>query len=241
GSIGIGLVARFLFGMIWGELPVPGARYSSIPVFPNILPDFLTDRRLDITLIELPIGRQSITITNFDLWIIIFAFILVFLVDYFFKHTKLGIAMRATSDSHELAQVSGIDTKRVIYYTWFIAAGITGFAGAWVRARQNNFSNIDGAEVYLLPIFAVAILGGVGSFRGGIIAAIILAFSRQVTIILFTIFQNSSGIFPLEDWLNIVTFAPAYKDGIGFIILIVVLLYRPQGISGSLDATRARV
>jgi branched-subunit amino acid ABC-type transport system permease component len=249
GSIGIGLVARFIFGMIWGELPTLGANYSSIPVFPAIpnipiisdLWTLLTDRRISIPIIDLPIGKQSINITNFDLWIVIFAFIFVFGVDYFFKHTKLGIAMRATSDSHDLAQVSGIDTKRIIYYTWFIAAGITGFAGAWVRAKQNNFSNIDGAEVYLLPIFAVAILGGVGSFKGGIIAAFILGFSRQITIILFTIFQNSSGIFPLEDWLNIVTFAPAYKDGVGFIILIVVLLYRPQGIAGSVEATRARV
>jgi neutral amino acid transport system permease protein len=240
-SIGIGIIARYVFGMIWGELPVPGAKYSSIPSFPGFIPEFLRETRYNIALLDTPFGFQRIAITNYELYIIFIAFILVYTVDYFFKNTKLGIAMRATSDSHELAQVTGIDTKRIIYYTWFIAAGITGFAGAWIRAKQNNFTLLDGSEVYLLPIFAAAILGGVGSFKGGIISSFILAFSRQGTVILFTQFQLSNGILPLEDILNIVTFAPGYADGIGFVILIIVLLFRPQGISGTVDVSRARV
>ena len=248
-SIGIGFVSRYLFGMIWGELPVPGARYSSIPIFPKFIPDFLQQGRYNITLINTPIGLQQINVTNFDLYIIILAFILVFVVDYFFKNTKLGIAMRATSDSYELAQVTGIDTQRIIYYTWFIAAGITGFAGAWVRTRNNNFSNVEGVQVWLLPVFAVAILGGIGSFRGGIISAFILAFARQTTVIVFNIFQDDYGIFPLQKWLDSIhflgfhglTFASGYADGIGFAILIVVLLFRPQGIMGTAETGRERV
>lgn len=248
-SIGIGFVARYLFGMIWGELPVPGATYSSIPEFPSFIPAILRRSRYIIPLFDTPFGFQQIAITNFELYIIILSFILVFAVDYFFKHTKLGIAMRATSDSYELAQVTGIDTQRIIYYTWFIAAGITGFAGAWVRAKQNDFTIVDGNQVYLLPVFAVAILGGIGSFRGGIIAAFILAYARQITVILFTQFELPNGIFPLEKWLGSIhflgfhgiTFAPGYADGIGFLILIIVLLFKPQGILGSVETGRERV
>lgn len=240
-SIGIGFIARYLFGMIWGELPVPGAVYSSIPIFPQFIPDFLRQGNYNIPLFNSMFGVQRITITNFQLYIIILAFVMVFMVDFFFRKTKTGIAMRATSDSFELAQVTGIDTKRIIYITWFLAAGITGFAGAWVRTTNNSFTNVDGNTYWLLPVFAVAILGGVGSFKGGIISAFILAFARQITTILFTQFQLKSGVFPLESMLNIVTFAPGYAEGIGFAILIVVLLFRPQGIAGSVEAGRERV
>ena len=238
---GIGFIARYVFGLIWGELPINGAQYDNTPIFPRFIPDFLRESRYNIPLIDTPFGFQRIAVTNFEIYIVILSFIMVFAVDRFFKRTKLGIAMRATSDSYELAQVTGIDTQRIIYYTWFIAAGLTGFAGAWVRAKQNSFSIVDGNQVYLLPVFAVAILGGIGSFRGGIIAAFILAFARQITVVLFTLFQMPNGILPLEKILNIVTFAPGYADGIGFFLLIVVLLFRPQGISGSVEVGRERV
>ena len=248
-SIGIGFVARYVFGMIWGELPTPGAKYNNIASFPSIIPAFLRETRYNIVLFNSPFGIQRIAITNIELYMIILAFVLVYIVDYFFKNTKLGIAMRATSDSNELAQITGIDTQRIIYYTWFIAAGLTGLAGAWVRARQVSFTNVDGNQVYLLPVFAVAILGGIGSFRGGIISAFILSFARVITIILFTIFETPNGIFPLEQWLGTIhilgfhgiTFAPGYADGIGFVILIIVLLIRPQGIMGTVETGRERV
>ncbi len=150
--------------------------------------------------------------------------------------------MRATADSTELAQVSGINTKRIIYYTWFLAAGLTGFGAAFVRANQARFSTYDGFWL-LLPIFAVVILGGVGSFRGGIIAALIISVSRQLTNVVFTQFQVAGG---LEDTLEqligfTITLSPNYMDGVAFLVLIIVLLVRPQGLYGSVEATRARV
>lgn len=197
------------------------------------------------------LGRQEILITNFELYIIIMSLIIVFAIDYMFKATKFGIAMRATSDSMELAQVSGINTTRVIYYTWFLAAGLTGLGGAFVRANQGSFHMYNGFYL-LLPIFATVILGGVGSFRGGIIAAVIISFVRQFTNVLFTQFQRTGGLpffiqnksfeILLQDIFGFtITFSPNYMDGVAFIVLIVVLLFRPQGISGSVEATRARV
>jgi branched-subunit amino acid ABC-type transport system permease component len=166
----------------------------------------------------------------------------VLAIDYIFKNTKFGIAMRATSDSFELADVCGINTKRIIFYTWFLAAGITGMGAAFVRATQARFSSLDGFFL-LLPIFTVVILGGVGSFRGGIVAAFIIAFSREIALIILTEAQKPFGLEQtLEEVLGFtITFAPAYADAIAFLVLIIVLLVRPQGIYGSVEATRARV
>jgi branched-subunit amino acid ABC-type transport system permease component len=188
------------------------------------------------------VGTQEIRITGFEVFIILMSLLMVFSIDYMFKSTKFGIAMRATSDSVELAQVSGINTTRIIYYTWFLAAGLTGLGAAFIRANQGSFHMYNGFYL-LLPIFAAVILGGVGSFRGGIIAAVIIAFVRQATNILFTQFQSTGG---LQDMLlNLtgytITFSPNYMDGVAFLVLIVVLLIRPQGIYGSVEATRARV
>ena len=188
------------------------------------------------------LGRQEIRVTGFEVYIVFVSIIMVVLVDYIFKNTRFGIAMRATADSTELAQVSGINTKRIIYYTWFLAAGLTGFGAAFVRANQARFSSYDGFYL-LLPIFAVVILGGVGSFRGGIIAAFVIAFTRQTTNIVFTQFQAPGGFEELlEKTIGFtITFSPNYMDGIAFIVLIIVLILRPQGIYGSVEATRERV
>jgi branched-subunit amino acid ABC-type transport system permease component len=254
-SIGLGIIIRNVLSMVFTDFPDKRGTFNELcpncTFLPN-LPGPLADLFSLIPFYNVSQGQfiinilpettlwsaQTIRVTNLDLIIVIIAIITVFAIDFLFRKTKFGIAMRATSDSQELAQVSGINTKRIILYTWFLAAGITGFGAAFVRATQPIFTSLDGALFWLLPVFAVAILGGVGSFRGGIIAAFIIAFARQATFILFTEFQRSGG---LEDILNIVTFSPSYADAIGFVVLILVLLFRPQGIAGSPDATRARV
>jgi branched-subunit amino acid ABC-type transport system permease component len=245
-SIGIGLIIRNVLSMVFGDFPRPDTATcptcTSKASFPDFFPAFLRKEFYTLTN-NLPIfGPQGIRITVFELYIILMSFVMVLAIDYVFTKTKFGIAMRATSDSMELAQVSGINTKRIVYYTWLLAAGLTGFGAAFVRANQPRFSTYDGFFM-LLPIFAVVILGGVGSFRGGIIAAFILAYARQITVIVFTDFQKPGGLeFLLEKYLGFtITFAPAYADGIGFVILILVLLFRPQGIRGTIEATRARV
>ncbi len=252
-SIGIGLILRNLLSMVFGDFPQPNLiacpTCTSNASMPGWLPELLRKEFYTLALTDnwRNFGPQVIRITVFELYIILMSLLMVIIIDYVFTHTKFGIAMRATSDSMELAQVSGIDTKRIVYYTWFLAAGLTGLGAAFVRANQPRFSTYDGFYM-LLPIFAVVILGGVGSFRGGIIAAFILAYARQLTVILFTEFQKPEfeSILGLESILErtigfTITFTPAYADGIGFIILILVLFFRPQGILGTVEATRARV
>lgn len=246
-SIGIGLIIRNLLTMIFGAYPEPNKTICptclsdlSLPGFLPNLNDFFT-----FTLTENnPIfGTQRIMINGSGILIIFTSIVMVLTIDYIFKHTKFGISMRATADSMELAQISGINTKRIIYYTWFLAAGLTGFGASIYRPYITGpFNSLTGFYM-LVPIFAVAILGGIGSFRGGIIAAFILAYARQITVILFSQFQTPGG---LEDILEkqigfTITFSPGYADAIAFAILIIVLLYRPQGIAGNIETTRDRV
>ena len=239
-TIGVGFVIRYLLAIIFGDSPQRGANYDNKPYFPSIIPELFREERYNIELFfRDPIfGTESINFTNYHLYLVIIAIVMVIAIDLMFRYTRFGIALRATSDSMELAQVSGINTKRIVYYTWFLAAGITGFAATLYRPTVGNFNNFTGFYL-LLPIFAVVILGGVGSFRGGIIAAIIIGFTRQfATVLISELKKDGLGKF-IND--NVITLAPQYADGIGFIILIIVLLYRPQGIMGSVDSTRARV
>ena len=233
-SIGIGLIVRNFLAMIFGNFPKPNIGGTSDAALP-----FDIDIGIKQTLIRNDpfFGNQGIFITSFEVIIIVMSIGTVIAVDYMFRKTKLGIAMRATSDSVELAQVSGINTRKVVFYTWFLAAGITGFGAALLRANQPRFSTLDGFMM-LLPIFAVVILGGVGSFRGGIISAFIIAGVRQSTVIIFTQFQRPDGLeFMIEDFFFRLTgikglaisFAPGYADGVGFFLLIILKLLRPHG------------
>jgi branched-subunit amino acid ABC-type transport system permease component len=245
-SIGIGLIIRNFLAMIFGAYPEPNKTICPTCSYDSSLPGFLPNLSnfFTFTLTENnPIfGTQWIRIGVSGILIIFTSIIMVLTIDYIFKHTKFGISMRATADSMELAQISGIDTQRIIYYTWFLAAGLTGFGASIYRPYMTGPFNILTGFYMLVPIFAVAILGGVGSFRGGIIAAFIIAYARQITVILFSQFQTPGG---LEDILEkhigfTITFSPGYADAIAFAVLIIVLLYRPQGIAGNVKNMRDR-
>lgn len=246
-SIGIGIIVRNFLAMIFGAYPGPNRAICptcvSNPSLPGFLPG-LDDIYTFILIQNDPtFGTQWIRINTTGIIIIFTSIVIVLAIDHVFKHTKFGIAMRATSDSMELAQISGVNTKRIIYYTWFLAAGLTGLGAAIYRPYLTGpFNNLTGFYM-LLPFFAVAILGGIGSFRGGIIAAFIIAYARQITVIIFSIFQYPGGLEDtLEQYLGFtITFSPGYADAIAFAVLIIVLLYRPQGIAGSVEATRERV
>lgn len=246
-SIGIGLIIRNFLAMIFGAYPEPNRAICptclSEPSLPEFLPDLNDFFTFALTENNPIFGTQWIRINGSGMLIIFTSIVMVLTIDYVFKNTKFGISMRATADSMELAQVSGVDTKRIIYYTWFLAAGLTGLGASIYRPYITGpFNSLTGFYM-LVPIFAVAILGGVGSFRGGIIAAFIIAYARQITVILFSQFQTPGG---LEDILEkqigfTITFSPGYADAIAFAVLIIVLLYRPQGIAGKIETTRDRV
>jgi branched-subunit amino acid ABC-type transport system permease component len=142
--------------------------------------------------------------------------------------------MRATADDDELAQITGINTRRVIYWTWFIAAGVTGL-GAMFLLSSSSFTPATAFDRYLLIIFAVVILGGFDSFEGTLVSGFIIAFIQTLTILMNAELANwekrsdhvRDFVFwnPIGDWFFVGPFG----------IMIIVLLVRPRGIFGLVD------
>jgi branched-chain amino acid transport system permease protein len=135
------------------------------------------------------------------------------LVGLMLKLTVLGKQMRALSDNLELAETTGINTKRVILYTWIFAGALAGLAGVLSGAITNLRPEL-GFEL-LLPIFAAVILGGIGDAFGALAAGLVL------------------GV--VTEWSTLVIDA-RWKVAVGFLVLVIVLIVRPQGIFGRAKA-----
>lgn len=175
----------------------------------------------------------SVIVPINHLWSFLIMVLIVLFLRYIFVFTTLGISMRATADDDELAQITGINTRRVIYWTWFIAAGVTGIGALW-RFEASNIIPASGF-LSLLIIFAVVILGGFDSFEGTLISAFIIAISQNVSSIMnrqLGVWEQESEeidklVFwnPKGDWTQVIPFA----------IIIIVLLIRPRGIFGVVD------
>jgi branched-chain amino acid transport system permease protein len=134
---------------------------------------------------------------------------LVVLLYLFLQRTKMGKAMRATADNMELARVSGIDTERVIVWTWGIGGALVA-AGGILYGIDVQLHPGMGFH-FLIPLFAATILGGIGNMYGALIGALIMGVAQQV-----------STFFLL----------PTYKPAVAFVVMILILLVRPQGIFG---------
>ncbi|WP_456475033.1 branched-chain amino acid ABC transporter permease [Candidatus Pyrohabitans sp.] len=153
-------------------------------------------------------------ISQVQIGIILAAVVAILVFHLILTRTRLGKAMRATSDNPTLAMASGIPVDRVVLATWFLGGGIAGVAGVF-RAADTRLIPTLGWEV-LLPVFAVVLLGGIGSFYGAIIAAYVIAFAENVGVLILASLGLHTG----------------YRPAIAFFILILVLIFRPQGILG---------
>lgn len=154
-----------------------------------------------------------VRVTGIWLWLILAALVIGGVMHLMLVKTKIGKAMRATSSNPELALSSGINIDRVALTTWFIGAALAGIAGLF-RAAGTRLSPLLGWDI-LLPTFAVTILGGIGSFYGAIAAAFIIGLAENVGVVILV----SLGL------------STEYRMAIAFVILIVTLILRPQGLS----------
>ena len=142
--------------------------------------------------------------------IIVSAFGVMAVLYVVIRYTKYGKAQRAVADSRELARMTGINAARIVQVTWLISGLIAGFAGYVLATSIGSFGAQFGFG-FLLPTFAAAILGGIGKPNGAIIGALIVGVSMEV----------SALYIP-----------PNYKQSVAFVLLIITLLVRPNGILG---------
>jgi neutral amino acid transport system permease protein len=148
-----------------------------------------------------------------QLIVVIVGVVVIVAVGLLLRMTLLGKRMRALSDDLDLAETAGIDTRRVINYTWIFAGALAGLAGVLAAAITNLRPEL-GFEL-LLPIFAAVILGGIGDAFGALAAGLVI------------------GV--VTEWSTLVIDA-RWKTAVAFLVLVIVLIARPQGIFGRAKA-----
>ncbi len=185
-SIGLAFVIRYGIQYVWGT------EIRSLDVNDIATVDFL----------GLRIGRT-------ELIVIIVGFAVLIATGLMLKYSLLGKQMRALADNLELAETAGIDTARVVLFTWLFAGALAGLAGVLAGAVTDVRPTLGVG--LLLPIFAAVILGGIGDAFGALAGGIVLGLMIEWSTLLIDF---------------------RWKTAVGFAVLIIVLVVRPQGIFG---------
>lgn len=144
-----------------------------------------------------------------EIFIVVVAWASVAATYFFLARTKTGKALRAVADNPDLARVAGIGTERMIVWAWVIAGTLIAIAGVLYGIETQLRPEMG--WIFLLPLFAAIILGGQGSITGALAGGLVLGIAQQVS----------------TRWL-----LPTYKPAVAFMIMVLVLLFRPQGIFG---------
>ena len=147
---------------------------------------------------------------------------------WFLQKTKTGKSMRAFSDNEDLALLSGINPDRVVFITWVIVGVLACVAGS-LYGLDKNYKPL----IYLnlvLPIFASAIVGGIGNPFGAVVGGYIIAFSEIMITYAYKKFFVYLLPGPLEPSGLVQILSTDYKFAVSFSILVIVLLIRPSGL-----------
>jgi branched-subunit amino acid ABC-type transport system permease component len=177
-------------------------------------------KELDLPL-ERGIDIGGALVTPSQLWIIGVGATVLGLLVAVLNLTPLGRSIRAVSANPDLAAAAGINVRRVIDVAWLIAGGLGALGG--VLLAVDNQVSLEMGFALLLPVFAIAILGGFGSVGGAIVASYVLALAESLALRI--------------DWGELVGSSSAlldtaYRPAVAFVLLLIVLLVRPQGIFG---------
>lgn len=154
--------------------------------------------------------------------------IVVSLLFWFLNKTRSGKSMRAYSDNEDLALLSGINPDRVVAITWILAAALATIAGT-LYGLDKSFKPFTYFQL-LLPIFAAAIVGGLGNPLGAIAGGFVIAFSE---IMVTYAYKRFVAYLVPGDWVPdglVQLLSTDYKFAVSFMILLLVLLIRPNGI-----------
>lgn len=160
---------------------------------------------------DLPVAEAlqlgALRIPKYDLIVVVLALVAIAALHYLLQNTKIGKAMRAVADDLDLARVAGIRVDQVILWTWVIAGGLTALGGGMLGLVEAVRPNMG--WFLILPMFAAVILGGIGNPYGAIAGAFVIGIAQEVS----TYFLRTE-----------------YKLAVALVIMMLVLLFRPQGL-----------
>lgn len=157
--------------------------------------------------IQLPLRVAGVAISPDHLWIIGGTAALIAGLHLFLQYTKFGKAMRAMADNADLARITGIPTGRVVLMAWVIAGGLAAMAGIFL-AMDTRLHPVMGWQL-LLPVFAAAIVGGIGRPYGAMAGGLLIGLAMEMSTLVIN---------------------PAYKQAVAFALMVATLIVRPTGI-----------
>jgi branched-chain amino acid transport system permease protein len=155
-----------------------------------------------------------ITISSVQLFILGVALASMIALWLFIERTKLGRAMRATAENHETAALLGVNVNRVVLITFIVGSGMAGIAGVLVGLKDSSISPFMGLGVAVKGLI-VMLLGGLGNVPGAMVAGLLLG---------------------MIEILSAAYIGSTERDFFSFLILILILLYRPTGLFGTRTA-----
>ena len=202
-AIGISIILQHLALLIWGRSPL---------AFPQIIP-----------LVSFTIGGAIIT--GVQIAIIAISLLMMGGLTLVVYHTKLGIAMRATSQNPQVAGLMGIDIDRIISFTFIVGAALAAVAGVMVGTYY-GIAHYTMGSLLGMKAFSAAVLGGIGNLAGAMLGGILLGIVEAL------------GAGYIGSLTNNV-FGSNYQDVFAFLVLIGVLVLRPSGLLGERVGDRA--
>ena len=176
-------------------------------------------------------GTRPITVTEPQAWMFVLVVVAVMALHFFLTRSRLGKGMRAMSDNPDLAQVSGINTALVVRVTWVLAGALAAMAGTMLALDVSLKPDL--AFNIILPIFAAAVVGGLGQTYGAIAGGFLVGFAETLAVFDWMVFLRPFRE-NLPEWLATaqgLSLVPTeYKLTVAFVILVIVLLVKPTGI-----------
>jgi len=202
-GIGVSILLQYSAALVWGK------QYMAMPAL--VKPELVT------------FGGAHLT----DLQILIFALACVIMAAllWFIKASRMGRAMRATEQNPEVAELMGVNTARVIAFTFALGAAIGAIAGVMVVIYYGIGHYFMGFMLGL-KAFTAAVLGGIGSIPGAMLGGMLLGLIESF----------ASGY--IGDLTGDV-FGSNYRDVFAFLVLVLVLMFKPSGLMGQPPAERA--
>ena len=227
-AIGVSIILQHLALLVWSR---------NIIAFPQII---------ELKLIHLGTSESSAAISNVQIVIIIASVVMMAGLLLLVYRTKMGIAMRAVSQNPQVAGLMGVDIDRVISTTFVIGAALGAVAGVMVGTYY-GIAHYQMGFLLGLKAFSAAVLGGIGNLAGAVLGGILMGLIEAL------------GAGYVGDWTNVCfldrwlpgfedvckaspessLFGSNYKDVYAFIVLILVLVFRPQGLLGERVGDRA--
>ncbi|MHB8667140.1 MAG: branched-chain amino acid ABC transporter permease [Burkholderiales bacterium] len=202
-AIGISIILQHVALLIWGRSPL---------AFPQIIP-----------LVSFTVGGAIIT--GVQIAIIMTSLLMMGALTLIVYRTKLGIAMRATSQNPQVAGLMGIDIDRIISFTFVVGAALAAVAGVMVGTYY-GIAHYTMGSLLGMKAFSAAVLGGIGNIAGAMLGGILLGVVEAL------------GAGYIGQLTNNV-FGSNYQDVFAFLVLIGVLVFRPSGILGERVGDRA--